>query len=140
MTKYPATFTEDKKDGGFVVTFRDIPEAITQGDTEEEAMAMATEVLLDALDWYLEERKAIPAPSAPQPGDRLIELPVSVATKVALLNEMLSQHVRPVDLSRKMGRKSQEITRILNLRHNTKIDTVSEAFKALGKTIELRII
>ena len=28
---YPARFTPDK-DGGFVVTFPDVPEAITQGD------------------------------------------------------------------------------------------------------------
>lgn len=136
--KYPATFTEDK-DGGFVVTFRDIPEAITQGDTEEEAMAMAEDVLLDSIDWYLEQKKAVPAPSQAQAGDRLVELPVSVTAKVMLLNEMLAQNVRPVDLSRKMGVRSQDVTRILNLRHNTKIDTVSAAFKALGKSIEIRV-
>ena len=101
--KYPATFTEDKEAGGFVVTFRDIPEAITQGDTEEEAMAMAEDVLLDSIDWYLDEKKAIPLPSKPQAGEKLVELPVSVSAKVMLLNEMLAQKVRPVDLSRMMG-------------------------------------
>lgn len=34
---YPARLAPDKKDGGYVVTFRDIPEAITQGDTIAEA-------------------------------------------------------------------------------------------------------
>ena len=29
---YPAKLTRDRKDGGFVVTFRDVPEAITQGN------------------------------------------------------------------------------------------------------------
>jgi len=32
--KYPATFTADNDAGGFVVTFRDIPEAITQATTK----------------------------------------------------------------------------------------------------------
>ncbi len=137
--KYPATFTEDKDAGGFVVTFRDIPEAITQGDTEEEAMAMAEDVLLDSIDWYLDGKKAVPLPSKPQAGDKLVELPVSVSAKVMLLNEMLAQKVRPVDLSRMMGIRSQDVTRILDLRHNTKIDTVCAAFKALGKSVELRI-
>lgn len=136
--KYPAIFSKDQ-DGGFVVTFRDIPEAITQGDTEEEAMAMAEDVLLGTIDWYLDQKKAIPAPSKGRLGDRLVELPVSVTAKVMLLNEMLAQKVRPVDLSRKMGVRAQDITRILNLRHNTKIDTVSAAFKALGKSIEIRV-
>ena len=35
--RYPARF-DLAPEGGFVVTFRDIPEAITQGDTEAEAM------------------------------------------------------------------------------------------------------
>ena len=30
---YPATLIRDRKDGGYVVNCRDIPEAITQGDT-----------------------------------------------------------------------------------------------------------
>ena len=30
---YPAILTPDVQDGGFVVTFVDVPEAITQGDT-----------------------------------------------------------------------------------------------------------
>jgi predicted RNase H-like HicB family nuclease len=29
---YPATLTPDTKDGGFVVTFADVPEAIMQGE------------------------------------------------------------------------------------------------------------
>lgn len=32
---YSARFSPDKKDGGYVVTLRDIPEAITQGETVE---------------------------------------------------------------------------------------------------------
>ena len=54
--KYSATFTKDK-DSGFVVTFRGIPEAMTQGDIEEEAMAMAKYVLLDSINWYLEQKR-----------------------------------------------------------------------------------
>ena len=30
---YPIKLTADRKDGGFVVTCRDLPEAITQGDS-----------------------------------------------------------------------------------------------------------
>ena len=35
---YAVKLTPDK-DGGFLVRFRDLPEAITQGDTVEEALA-----------------------------------------------------------------------------------------------------
>ncbi|WP_222427196.1 type II toxin-antitoxin system HicB family antitoxin [Hyella patelloides] len=39
---FPAILTPDN-DGGFVVTFRDLPEAITQGDTEQQALIEATD-------------------------------------------------------------------------------------------------
>jgi len=47
--EYPAKFTRDRRVGGFVVTFPDVPEAVTQGDTVGEAMAMASEALELAL-------------------------------------------------------------------------------------------
>ena len=43
--KFPVTLTRDETDGGFVVTFRDIPEAITQGETVEDALVMAKDAL-----------------------------------------------------------------------------------------------
>ncbi|HEY6342635.1 MAG TPA: type II toxin-antitoxin system HicB family antitoxin [Bryobacteraceae bacterium] len=43
--EYPAKFVHDREAGGFVVTFPDIPEAITEGDTIEEALRMAEEAL-----------------------------------------------------------------------------------------------
>jgi antitoxin HicB len=135
--KYPATFTP-ADEGGFVVTFRDIPEAITQGDDEAEALAMAADALVTAMDFYFEDRRSVPAPSAPQDGERLVALPLSVSAKVLLLNEMISQKVRPADLARLMGIKPQEVTRLMDLGHNTKIDTVAQALAATG--IELQLL
>lgn len=136
--KYAATFKPTER-GGFVVTFRDIPEAITQGDTEAEALDMAADALLTAMDFYFEDRRPVPAPSKAKAGERLIGLPLSVSAKVLLLNEMLTQGVRPADLARLMGIKPQEVTRIIDLEHATKIDTLAAAFKALGKELSLDV-
>lgn len=133
--KYPALFTPET--GGFVVTFRDIPEAITQGDTDAEAEAMARDVLVFAMDFYFEDRRPIPPPSEAQPGERLVELPLSVAAKVMLLNQFLASELRSSDLARAMGIKPQEVTRILDLHHPTKIDTLQAAMKALGREFVL---
>ena len=133
---YPAVF-KPTEDGQYVVTFRDIPEAITQGDSEAEALDMAADALLTAMDFYFEDRRSVPPPSAPVEGERLIELPLSASAKVLLLNEMLAQKVRPADLARAMGLKPQEVNRIVNLEHPTKIDTLAAAFKALGREMDL---
>ncbi len=136
--KYPAVF-EPAEEGGFIVSFRDIPEAITQGDTEEEALAMAQDALVTAMDFYLEDGRQVPMPSRRLKGEKLVEMPVSVSAKVLLLNAMLSDNCRPVDLAHRMKIKPQRVTEIMDLNHSTKIDTIAAAFKALGKSIELRV-
>lgn len=136
---YPARFEPDVN-GGYSVTFRDIPEAITQGDTLEEARREAVAALVTAMDFYFEDNRSVPTPSAAQPGEELVAMPVSVATKVTLLNLMLEQHKRPVDLARAMHVKPQEVTRIMNLHHATKIDTLASAFAALGRRLQVQVI
>lgn len=138
MLKFPARF-EPADEGGYAVTFRDIPEAVTQGDTPEEAQAMATDALLTAMGFYFEKRRAVPDPSRALEGEKLISLPTSASAKVALLNAMVESKTRPSDLARGMGMSPQDVRRILDLRHVTKIDTISAAFKALGLELDLRV-
>lgn len=136
--QYPAKF-EPAKEGGFVVTFRDIPEAITQGDTEIEAMEMAKDVLVSAMDFYFEDRRAVPSPSLALKDERLIELPPSVSAKVLLLNEMVNSGLSNAGLARRMGTRPQEVQRIVDLNHATKIDTIAAALATMGKRLEVRL-
>lgn len=59
---YPAVFTPE--DGGYVVNFPDFESCYTEGDTLEEAMEMAGDVLCLTLYDMEEEGKAIPNPSS----------------------------------------------------------------------------
>lgn len=74
---YPVTLTEDLIDGGYVVTCRDIPEAITQGDTVEEALAASADALDEAICGYINHGRDIPEPSGEQAGEQLVSVPVS---------------------------------------------------------------
>jgi antitoxin HicB len=138
MLAYPVKLTAEKNGGGFVVTFPDIPEAITQGETVEEALAMGAEALESAMDFYFDDRRAVPMPSAPKRRQHLVALPVSVTAKVLLLNEMIRQRVRPAELARRLEMTPQEITRLIDIHHTTKIDGIAAALKVLGKTLEIR--
>ncbi|PLY41178.1 antitoxin [Janthinobacterium sp. ROICE36] len=136
--KYPASFTPDP-DGGYVVTFRDIPEAITQGDDDDEAMFMARDVLREAMSIYFDEKRPVPMPSKAQRDERLVDLPISVAAKVLLLNEMLTQKVNASELSRRLGASPQTAARLTDLEHATKIDQIDAALQALGKRLEVSL-
>ena len=50
---YPAQITFDKSDHRFFVQFLDIPEAITEGESEEEALFNASESLTLAIEGRL---------------------------------------------------------------------------------------
>jgi antitoxin HicB len=138
MLSYPARLSRDGE--GFMVSFPDIPEALTSGASREEALDMAADALTTAMDFYFEDRRPVPAPSHPKRGQVLIDLPASVSAKVLLLNEMLRQQVKPAELARRMNVRPQEVNRITTLRHPTKIDTISQALAVLGKRLDLSIV
>jgi antitoxin HicB len=80
---YPVTLTPDETDGGFVVTFEDVPEAITQGDTREDALLEAADALDEAIAVRIKLGLDIPQPSLAD--DRpLVPAPALTAAKVAL--------------------------------------------------------
>ena len=125
-----------RRSGKFiVVSFPDIPEAHTQGRDRAEALRMAREALETALEFYFEDSRPIPFPSVPKKRQPVIELAPSLTAKVILLNEMLHQKVRPVDLARRIGTTKQEVNRLTDLKHPTKIDRIDAALRALGKRL-----
>jgi antitoxin HicB len=136
--RYPINI---KQDGKFLlVTFPDIPEAITQGRDRGDALKSAKAALETALDFYFEGSRAVPEPSRIKRGGAFVELPASLAAKVILLNEMIKQDVRPAELARRLRTTPQEVNRLTNLHHTSKIDGIAGAIKALGKTLELKAV
>jgi antitoxin HicB len=69
MLQYAAKLTPGlPEEGGYTVTFRDVPEAITDGETLEDALKYAAEALELALEHYLDERRQSPIPTASTEG------------------------------------------------------------------------
>lgn len=138
--KFPVTLTPDETDDGFVVTFRDIPEAITQGEKREGALAMALEALEVAMEFYFEDKRSVPMPSKLKRGELAVELPPSLSAKILLLNEMIKQNIRPAELARRLKTTPQEVNRLTNLRHTSRIDGIADALHAMGRHLDLRLV
>ena len=129
-----------EKDGeGFLASFPDVPEALTGASTYEEVLSEAQGALLTAFEFFFEDMRPVPMPSAAAEGDTLITIPVSVWAKVLLLNTMLNEKVTQSELARRMNTRPQEMQRIVNLGHSTKIDTLATAMEAMGKSLILSI-
>jgi len=138
MLSYPARFTPEGR--GFVVTFPDIPEAITDGDSEQEAMEYAVDAILTALSEYINRRRDIPpASKARGKGMRLVFLPALAEAKIRLYEAMRQAGLRKADLARRMGRQKSEIDRLLDLRHRSRLDQIEGAFAKLHKRLAIQV-
>lgn len=136
---YPVCLTPDKSDEGFVVTCRDLPEVVTQGDSLEHALAEATGALEAAVEMRIDDDLDIPPPSAAKRREHLVALPVTTAMKAALYLAMHEQHISKVELARMLQMDEKEARRILDPRHGTKVHTMERALHLLGKRVEVQV-
>ena len=139
MYAYPALL-RDNKEGGDIVSFRDVPEAITEIWSMDELQDTAVDALVTVLEMYFEKNRVFPEPSKPKKNEVMVALPLIVVAKMLLLNVMVSSNIRPCDLARKMHIKPQEVNRIIDLQHKTKMDTIDSAMRALGKSLQLTVV
>lgn len=138
---FPSQFTLNEESGVYLVTFKDIPEAITQGYSLEEAYEMAHDALKVSMDFYFEDHRPVPTPSEFTASDHRISLPVSTTAKVLLLNTMIQQGVSRSELARRLNKTKQEVSRMLSSRgQQPKIDTVVDALAVLGKKVNFTIV
>ncbi|WP_158903997.1 type II toxin-antitoxin system HicB family antitoxin [Burkholderia sp. L27(2015)] len=138
MLTYPVKLEPDTNNS-LLVTFPDIPEAITAGDNEQDALAMGLDALITALEFYFDAKCAIPLPSKVRKGQPSVTLPALVTAKVLLANEMIAQGVRKSELARRLDVHMPQVDRLLDLKHSSKLDAIESAFKQLGKTLEVSI-
>lgn len=139
MLRYPVKLTKDDN-GTLLVTAPDLPEMATFGDDVADALARAMDAIATALQSRVTDRKEIPAPSAPKRGQYLVALPAIVAAKLALYRAMIETGTRKSDLARKLGVHGPQVDRLLDLDHNSKLDQIEAAARAIGWEfyIELR--
>lgn len=137
---FPVQLTPDTDDGGYVVTFRDLPEAITQGDSVSECLTEAVDCLEEAIAARIDDNLEIPQPSSPNKEEYLVQLPLAMLFKVLVYLAFKETGMNKTQLARQLNLDEKEIRRILNPRHGTKLSTIERVLLALGKKIEVRIV
>jgi len=137
--KYPVLFKKDKKDGGFIITFRDIPEAITQADSLDKCFVEGTDCLDEAIAGRIDDDLEIPMPSKPRRHEHIVAVPAQTAIKAALYIAMKEEKINKSELARRLDIDVREVRRMLNPHHGTKLPSMEQALAALGRSVELRI-
>ena len=135
---YAAEFTP-ADEGGFIITFPDIPEAITQGESIEDGIEQASDALEEAIVARMHLWEELPAPSAPQAGQYLIPVPAQTAFKAALYEEVRSEGVSKVELAARLGIDEKEVRRLLDPHHPSKLPRIEEVLERAGKRIVVQV-
>ena len=123
-----------QEDGSILVTFPDIPEALTEGDTEAGALMQGQDCLIAALGGYVGDRRAVPWPS-PARGRVTVALPALVAAKIALYDAMRAEQVGNTALAGRLGLTEGAVRRLVDLDHRSHIGQIETALRALGRRL-----
>ena len=136
---YHARF-EPGEDHGIVVSFPDVPEAITEGDDEADAYAQAEEALGLALLTY--PARGLPLPRAKaHRGEGLVPVAVEaeVAAKLAVIEAVRVAGISKSEFARRIGKDEKEARRILDPKHPTKLTTLTAALRELGQRLVIGV-
>ncbi len=139
--EYEAVLTEDADDGGYVVTFDAFPEAITQGDTVEQALREAADALEEAVAGRIERGEDIPAAPARVSRNRhAVTLPAIMAAKAALYLTVREAGITSkVALAKALHCDEKEARRLLNPHHPTKIGRIEDALAIFGMELVISL-
>lgn len=100
---YPVMLTPDEIEGGFVVTFPDLPEAITQGEDVASALDEAADSLEEAIAGRIRRGDPIPRPSASAGGQQQVPVPALTAAKAALYVSLQESGLSKSELAARLG-------------------------------------
>jgi len=133
---YPVDLTPDGD--SVLVTFPDVPEAITFGADADEALLQARDALETALAMYVDDRRDLPVPG-PADGRPTVRPNALECAKLGIYAAMREQGLRKADLARRLNWHMPQVDRLLDLSHASKLSQIEQAAASMGKRVALRI-
>lgn len=134
--RYPAT-VEKQKDGNYLVQFIDLPDTFTEGQSKEEALFNATEVLSAMMAWRLAAAKNATAPSQKVKGAQYIA--PDAKTQAAMVLRLARGERSLSDLARALETSWPAAKRLENSTHWPSLKTLDRTVAALGKRLVLTV-
>ena len=133
---YPCNLIPDREEGeGFIVTFPDVPGAITGAQTREESLFLAEDVLVAMLAVYVQQQREIPTPSPVADGQELVAVPPIAAAKLALYTAMREQGITGDALAVRLNLSDSAIRKLLDPDCYSHISQIMRALRNVGRSL-----
>lgn len=136
--EYPVLLTP-AKEGGFVVTCRDLPEVITQGEDLPDALMQAADAMEEAFAARIDDGLEFPPPSDVQEGEHLVAPSAEMVAKAALYVALCEAKVSKMELARRLGVDEKVVRRLLDPHYRSKLPRLAEAIQALGRRLRIEL-
>jgi len=128
---------ERQENGWWLVRFPGIPEALTEGETEEEARANALDCVIAALEGYMKAGKPLAREGARHSGlDRAV-LPSLVTAKLAVYETMRGRGWSKLKLAKELGMSENAVRRLLDLHHSSHMWVIDEALAKMNAELPI---
>ena len=133
---YPCNLIPDREEGeGFIVTFPDVPGAITGAQTREESLFLAEDALVAILAVYVQQQREIPRPSPVADGQELVAVPPIAAAKLALYTAMREQGITGDALATRLNLSDSAIRKLLDPDCYSHISQIMKALRNVGRSL-----
>jgi antitoxin HicB len=127
------------EEGGYVVTCRDLPELITQGESVEDALEQASDAMEEVFATYLTEGMDFPEPSKAKRREHMVAPPPETVAKAALYVAMRRSGISKVQLAKRLGVDEKEVRRLLDPHYGSKLPRIARAISVLGHRLVIGV-
>ncbi len=134
---YRAALEPGEAHGVVVVTFPDVPEAISEGRGDAEALRQAEEALGLALLSY--PARNLPLPEPASVAGPYVTITPDIAAKLAVIEAFAASGLSKAELGRRIGRDEREVRRILDPMHATRLPALTATLAALGRRLVIGV-
>lgn len=124
-------------EGGYIVTCRDLPQLVTQGDDESHALAEAADAMDEVFAAYMLRGLALPEPSRLRKEEHWVSPPAETMAKAALYVAMSESGISKVQLAKRLGVDEKEVRRLLDPHYGSKLPRIAQAIAVLGKRLTI---
>ena len=122
-----------------VVSFRDLPECLTSGADEVEALEEAQDALEAVVAARINRGETIPTPSEPLRGEHLVAVPTDMSAKAAFVLAFRESGLTQEGLAQRLGTKQPVIDQMLDPRDGTTASDLNRALRVLGSELVVEV-
>lgn len=135
MWRYRIKLAKDDN-GTWLVTCPAFPEVTTFAVDRSDAVARAADAIEEAIAGRMVDREPIPEPTRGHPH---AVLPAQSVAKILLYRTMRQRGLSKNALARMLKWHRPQVDRLLDLRHATRMDTMEQAFGAMGARLKIDV-